>query len=35
MMTMFAKVSLIMTTKEGYDDAVCQSELDYERRRRP
>jgi hypothetical protein len=30
MMTMFVKVNLIVTTKEGHDDAVCQSELDYD-----
>jgi hypothetical protein len=29
-MTMIAKVNLIVTTMEGHDDAVCQSELDYD-----
>jgi hypothetical protein len=27
-MTMIVKVNLIVTTIEGHDDAVCQSELD-------
>jgi hypothetical protein len=34
-MALFAKVNLIMTVVEGHDDAVCQSELDCDRRGRP
>jgi hypothetical protein len=28
MMTLFAKVNLIMTVVEAHDDGVCQSKLD-------
>jgi hypothetical protein len=34
-MTLFAKVNLIMTVVEGHEDAVCQRELNCDRRGRP
>jgi hypothetical protein len=35
MMTLFAKVNLIMNAEEGHDYDVCQSELDCDHRGRP